>query len=54
MKQNQEDMECWVDAAHASETRQLQLIQTQLDQSWDMSSPMQDVPCIGHLKCKLK
>jgi hypothetical protein len=34
--------------------KQLKLIQTQLDHEWDMSSPMQDAPCIGQLKFKLK
>ena len=27
---------------------------TEQDQEWDTSSHMQDVPCIGHLKCKLR
>ena len=34
--------------------RQHHQIQTQQDQEWDTSLHMQDVPCIGHLKCKLR
>jgi len=37
MKPNQEGMECWVDAAHASEwnNKQHHQIQAQQDQEWD-------------------
>jgi len=56
MKPNQEGVECWVDAANASEwnNKQHHQIQAQQDQEWDTLLLVQDVPCTGHQICKLR